>query len=126
MVIEGYSDKGTRDAANFLVNSKIGSLRGANLMVDVNESILETNVSSTEEKVKEKEEENISVEIEEEKEKSVSELTERIANKSKEISMVNKTKEKVSIERKEAVKTEQKKEASVLKRIVDWIFSLFK
>ena len=133
MIIEGYSDKGTRDAVNFLVNSKIGGLRGANVLVEVDEPKSEINESSIKEESAVKEE-NISVNIEEEKEKLVSELTERIANKSKEsginaTSAINKAKEKLPIKQNKIIKTEQKeeeKEAGIIKRIVEWVSSLFR
>ena len=64
MVIEGYSDKGTRDAVNFLVNSRIGSLRGVNLMVEIDEPKAEINESSIKENVIEKNDENFSASIE--------------------------------------------------------------
>jgi len=131
MVIEGYSDKGTRDAANFLVNSKIGSLRGVNLMVGVEEPKAELNESNIKEKVEEMNDDNTSVSIEEEKEKLISELTEKITNKSKEQSKktdstaITKTKENIPSEQKEAIKTGQKKEVSIIKKIIGWISSLF-
>ncbi|MBI2650519.1 hypothetical protein HYX04_04345 [Candidatus Woesearchaeota archaeon] len=130
MVIEGYSDKGTRAAADFLVNSKIGSLRGANVLVEVDEPKDETNEQGAKEEPAVKEE-NITANIEEEKEKLISELTEKIANKSKEQSKktdntaITKTKEKISSEQKEAIKTEQKKETNIIKKIIGWISSLF-
>ena len=122
MVIEGYSDKGTRDAVNFLVNSKIGSLRGVNLMVGVDEPKAELNESSIKEKIEEKKEENITADIEKEKEKLISQLNERIANNSKEPS---KTKENALIEQKQAIKAD-KKETNVINRILNWFASLFK
>ena len=132
MVIEGYSDKGTRDAVNFLVNSKIGSLGGANVLVEVDEPQAEINDSNIKEEAEVKEE-NISISIEEEKEKLISELAQRIENKSKEIE-VNSTstineKEKIPIEQNKSIKIEQKeqeKEASVINRIFEWISYLFR
>lgn len=120
MVIAGYSDKGTRDAVNVLINYDKATLSGSNMLIDINESKPEINETH-------KEEDGTLVDIEEEKEKSISELTERIANKSKEISKnvtsptINKTKEKISSEQKE-----QRKEISIIKIIIEWISSLFK
>lgn len=125
MVIAGYSDKGTRDAVNALINYEKSALRGSNILIDVNEPKPEANESGAKEKVAEKKEEETLANIE--KEKLVSELTKRIANKSiesnkKEISRaMNETKEKSANEQKE-----QKKETkSVMKRLTGWILSLF-
>ena len=57
MVIEGYSDKGTREAVNALINYKKGSLKGGNMLIEVNESKTEINNFGIEEKAAEKEEE---------------------------------------------------------------------
>ena len=139
MVIEGYSDKGTREAVNALINYKKGSLKGGNMLIEVNESKTEINNFGIEEKAAEKEEEKITVDINEEKEKLISELTEKISNKSKDSSQkiispaissqINKTKEKASSEQKQAIKAEQKeqkKETSVIKIMINWFVSLFK
>ena len=136
MVIEGYSDKGTREAVNALINYQKGSLRGANMLIEVDEPKAEINESGIKEEAAEKEEENITMGIEEEKEKIISELNEKIAknleDSNKKVvspaasSSMSKTKEKTSSVQKQAIKAEQKKETSVIKKILNWFVSLFK
>lgn len=132
MVIEGYSDKGTREAVNFLINARIGSLRGANMLIEVDELKAGINEAIAKEEITEKEEENATINIEEKKEKLISELTQKIANKSKEASnnekttSLNKTKEKASSEQKQAIAAEQKGETGIIRRIINWFILLFK
>ena len=131
MVIAGYSDKGTRDAVNVLINYGKNALKGSSILIEVDEPKPEVNKSIIEEKVEEKIEE-VAINIEEEKEKLISELNERIANKSKEASKKtisitsNKSKGKIPSEQKEEIEIGQKKEINVIKRILEWILSLFK
>ena len=129
MVIEGYSDKGTRDAVNFLINHRIGSLSGTNLLVEVDEPKAETNESIIKEKVPEKQEGNLTTDIEREKEKLISQLNERIANNSKEpsknVTIPAIDKRNVTIEQKQAIKAD-KKETNLIKRILNWFVLLFK
>ena len=85
IVIAGYSDKGTRDAVDFLINYDKNKLKGSNMLIDVDEPKPEIKGSAIEEEAEEKKEEMPS-DIQEEKEKLVSELTQKITNKSKETS----------------------------------------
>ena len=130
IVIAGYSDKGTRDAVDFLINYDKNKLKGSNMLIDVDEPKPEIKGSAIEEEAEEKKEEMPS-DIQEEKEKLVSELTQKITNKSKETSnnekraSLNKTKEKAPSEQKQAIKIEQKKETNVIKNIINWFTSLF-
>jgi len=135
MVIAGYSDKGARDAVDVLVNYDKNTLKGSNMLIEVDEPTPEINDSSGEDKIVEEEEENITMELEKEKEKLVSELNEKITNKSEETSKnrtsptINRTKEKMSSEQKEMIKLnqkEQKKEIGLIKRVISWFISLFK
>ena len=129
MVIAGYSDKGTRDAVDYLTRQKKGSLSGSSILIDIDEPKLYINESK--EKIVEDGDDNITVDIEKEKEELVSELNKKVANKSKEASenamtaIPNKTKENVSSEQKQAIKAD-KKETSMIKRILNWLASLFK
>lgn len=135
MVIAGYSDKGTRDAVDFLINKKKGTLSGANLLIDIDEPKSIINEPKAEEKVLEEREE-AAVDIE--KEKLIEELNEKILNKSRDSSIkvtseikpsINKTKEKTISEEKQEIKAEQKeqkKEINIVKTIFNWFFSLFR
>lgn len=134
MVISGHSDKGTRDAVEFLINQKEGSLSGSNLLIDVNEPKPQINESNVNQKTTEKKEEDVSVNIEEEKEKIALELNKRIANKSEDSSKMttssigsstNKSKDNILTEQKQAIKTEQKEEVGIIKSIRDWFKKLF-
>ena len=132
IVIAGYSNKGTRDAVDFLINYDKNNLKGSSMLIDVDEPKPEIKEPAIEENVEEKKEDETLVNIEEEKEKLISELTQKIANKSKETSnnekraSLNKTKEKVPNEQKQAIKIVQKKETNVIKRIINWFVLLFK
>lgn len=131
MVIEGYSDKGTKDAVEYLIRQKKGSLRSSSILIDIDEPKPEINESTLKEKIEEKKEENITADIEKEKEKLISQLKEKIANNSKEPSKnatsptIVKSKENVPIVQKQAIKAD-KKETNVIKRILNWFVSLFK
>ena len=133
MVIAGYSDKGTRDAVDVLINYDKRKLGGSNMLVDVDEPKPEINNSRTEEKTVE---DNITIDFEKEKEKIISELNERISKSSQDSnkkvispaisSQINKTKGKITSEQKQAIKVEQKGETSIIKRIINWFILLFK
>lgn len=134
IVIAGHSDKGARDAVNFLINYDKNELKGSNMLIDVDEPKPEIKGPAIKEEAEEEKKEMPSV-MQEDKEKLVSELTERIANKSKETSrnttstVTNKTIEKISNEQKQAIKVEQeegKKETTALKKILNWLVLLFK
>lgn len=135
IVIAGYSDKGTRNAVDFLINYDKNKLKGSNMLIDVDEPKPELQEPIKEEKAEEEKIEEVSVNIEEEKEKLVSELTQKIANKSKEpiknVTRVvtNKTKDKTSSEQKQVIKSEQKeqkRETTVVKIILNWFISMFR
>ncbi|MBI2542472.1 hypothetical protein HYV80_07240 [Candidatus Woesearchaeota archaeon] len=138
MVIEGYTDKGTRDAVEYLVKQKKGSLSSSSILIDVEETKPEINESGMKEKIEGKNEENITADIEIEKEKLIFQLNEKIASKSADSSKkiipeikpsINKTKEKEASGQKQEIKAEQqeqKKETSAIKRMINWFVSLFK
>lgn len=132
MVIAGYSDKGTRDAVDFLINKKKGSLSGANLLIDIDEPKPIINQPKAEEILEEEKKEEAVADIE--KEKLIEELNKKIVNKSRDSSIkvtseikpsINKIKEKTISEEKQEQK-EQKKETNVVKAIFNWFFSLFR
>ena len=133
MVIAGNSDKGTRDAADFLINTKKGSLKGSNMLIEINEPNPDADESNKNEKVVEDKIEN--VDVEKENEEIISELNERIARISEDSdkkiinpATINKTIDKSPSEEKQAIKAEQKeqkKETGVIKKVIDWFRSLF-
>src|SRR3989338_8200789 len=57
MVIAGYSDKGTRDAVDVLINYDKNKLKGSNMLIDVDEPKPEIKGSAIEEEAEEKKEE---------------------------------------------------------------------
>ncbi|MBI2654808.1 hypothetical protein HYX06_00090 [Candidatus Woesearchaeota archaeon] len=132
MVIAGYSDKGTRDAVDFLINKKKGSLSGNNLLIDIDEPKPTNNEPKAEEKTSETKQEEDSIDIEKEKEKLIEELNEKIANKPEDSSKkaINPpaTSQNISSEQKQAIKSgqkEQKKETGIIDNILNWFKQLF-
>ena len=133
MVIAGDSDKGTRDAVDFLINTKKGSLKGSNMLIEINEPNPDADESNKNEKVVEDKIEN--VDVEKENEEIISALNERIARSSEDSdkkiinpATINKTIDKSPSEEKQAIKAEQKeqkKETGVIKKVIDWFRSLF-
>ncbi|MBI1935626.1 hypothetical protein HYS31_04235 [Candidatus Woesearchaeota archaeon] len=137
LVIAGYSDKGTRDAANELVN-KWKSFSGNKLIIEVDEPKPQIGSSGSEEKTAEDytaidiKEESVAINLEDEKEKLVAELNEKIANKSKNTNektalSINETK-KTALQKNDAIKAEQKQQAeekSIMKKVIEWLSSLF-
>lgn len=135
MVIAGDSDKGTRDAVDFLINTKKGSLKGSNMLIEINEPNPDADESNKNEKDAGNKVENAIVDIEKEKEEIISELNERIARSSEDSgkkiinpATINKIIDKSPSEEKQAIKAEQKeqkKETGVIKKVIDWFKSLF-
>ncbi|GEM_PF-2904045 len=133
LVVAGYSDKGTRDAVNGLVNNW-KTFSGNKIIVEIDEPKAKLDEVKAPEKESEKSDDGPPIsDIKDEKEKLISELNEKIARNSANSPVdanakVNNSQENKKTPPGETPKQdtkEQQKEEGIIKKILAWFSSLF-
>ena len=130
IVVAGYSDIGTRKAAEYLADYEKNPVSGNTIIINVPEEKPAVAVNAPE-KIDEEINESANKEVDIEKEKMIEELNKKIQNNgiTKEADLEIEAETEVQIE-EESDNTEQplqpEEKPNIIRRFINWLFSIFK